>query len=276
MSVKFFGQFLIEHGEIDAGHLEQALDHMERVNLPLGQMAMNEGLLTGVDADRVNERQREVDRPFGVLAVEMGLLSSYQLDELVQRQSRTRLPIGEALVQIGCLPAERLMALLDEYKADQSAYVAGKSALPDGLKGLRAAEVVLDFLPKFCIRVARMRLKVGGYRKVSAAPGLPHRVSVTLGGSSGLEIGLACDRDFALPLAAAMCSVDVANLDEELIDDGLGEFLNVLAGNAVGALEKENIFGALSPPCLVASLQHGWEFATASGDGEVWVVLRPV
>jgi hypothetical protein len=276
MSVKFFGQFLIERGEIDAGHLQVALAHMERVNLPLGQLARREGMLTDAAADRVNQRQRETDRPFGALAVEMGLLTDEQVQMLLQRQAEQRVPIGEALVHIGCLPAERLMPMLSEYKADQAAYQAGHAALPEGLSGLRAAEVVLDFLPKFCMRVARMRLKMGDFREVTAAPGQPHRVSVTLHGSPGLEIGLACDRPFALPVVAATCSQDAASLDDGLIDDGLGEFLNVIAGNAMSALEKESIHSDLGPPCLEAELREGWEFQTAAGEGKAWLVLRRV
>lgn len=274
MSVKFFGQFLIERGEIDAEHLQRALAHMDRVNLPLGQLAVREGLLSDAAADRVNTRQRETDLPFGALAVEMGLLECQQVETLLAQQSERRIQIGEALVQLGCLAADRLGPLLDAFKADQAAYRVEHVSLPEDLVGLRAAEVVLDFLPKLCMRVARVRLKLGDFRRVSVAPAQPHRVSVTLRGARGLEIGLACDRAFALPIAASTCFLDPVALDEEIIDDGLGEFLNVLAGNALAAIEKEAIHSDLAPPCLAAELREGWEFETAAAEGKAWLVLR--
>lgn len=273
MSVKFFGQFLIERGEIDAPALQRALEHMDGVNRPLGQLAVEEGLLTSAAADRVNVRQRETDYPFGALAVEMGLLTNAQVDSLLRRQSQRRIQIGEALVQLGCLASDRLGPLLDEFKLDQAPYTAGRAPLPDELVGVRAAEVVLDFLPKFCLRVARIRLKVGDFRSASAAPEQAHRVSVTVRAKTSLEIGLACDRTFARRLAAAISGVEAEAIDEALVDDGIGEFLNVLAGNALAALEKESLHADLGPPCMGVALREGWEFETASGEGEAWLVL---
>ena len=39
MGVKFFGQFLIEQGEIDASHVREALELMEDTNPTLGELA---------------------------------------------------------------------------------------------------------------------------------------------------------------------------------------------------------------------------------------------
>lgn len=44
MAVKFFGQFLIEQGEIDAGQLREALDLMDSENKQLGEIGISEGI----------------------------------------------------------------------------------------------------------------------------------------------------------------------------------------------------------------------------------------
>ena len=40
MSVKFFGQFLLESGEVDPGHLREAIRLMNRTNKRLGTLAV--------------------------------------------------------------------------------------------------------------------------------------------------------------------------------------------------------------------------------------------
>ena len=112
MSVKFFGQFLIESGEVDAGQIREALDLMDGANRSLGEVAVEAGLMTKADADRVNVAQREQDRPFGKLAVEMRLLTKKQLEEVLRKQEAGRVRIGEALVHLGHLSDDRLALLI--------------------------------------------------------------------------------------------------------------------------------------------------------------------
>jgi CheY-specific phosphatase CheX len=274
VSVRFFGQFLVQHGEVDGGHLREALDHMDRVNRNLGEFAIEEGLISEADAERVNVAQREKDRPFGFLAQEMGLLDGRAVERLLARQRETRLPIGEALVQLGHLPAERLGPLLDAFKADQAPYQADARALPGTLADLRSASIALDYLPRFAMRVAQVHLKLGDSGPVSRAKRMPHRVSVALRGVAGLELVLTCDGELARTLAAATCCVPVDAVDERLVEDGLGEFLNVVMGNTLAALEKEGVEGDLDPPCRRPPVDFGWEIETVSSVGEAAVVVR--
>ena len=71
MSVKFFGQYLIEQAVVDDGHVREALELLDRTNRSVGQVAVDEGMLTEAEADRINLAQRGMDRSFGDLAVEV-------------------------------------------------------------------------------------------------------------------------------------------------------------------------------------------------------------
>lgn len=274
MSVRFFGQFLIDEGEIDAGDLRRALELMDRQNVSLGELAVRDGLLSEGDAQRVNRIQRQQDRPFGQLAVELGLLSEDRLAELLERQRGSRLQTGEALVGCGALPAERLGPLLDAFKTDQAAYAAGCPPLPPELHGLRVAEVLVEFLPRFAMRVGRVHLKVGDSGPLRRARELPVCVGVRLRGRPGLEMTFAADRLLAETLAAAACDLPVAELPAGLVADGCGEFLNVVAGNALAALEKEGIHLELDPPQPGLVPDAGTELETVSSVGDAVVVLR--
>jgi len=275
VSVKFFGQFLIERGEIDAGQLREALECMQARNRSLGDLAIAAGLLAPEDAARLNAAQRKVDRPFGELAVAKGLLSREILERLVRHQREARLPLGEALVVLGHLSATRLGALLDQFKIDQSPYETGQRSLPSALVGVRIAALTLDLLPRFCMRVARLHVKLAPARPHDADLGLPHRAALGVRGSQPLEIGLAADDEVASALAGGISGQPRPSLEGSLVGDGLGEFLDLLVGNALAALEREGVFSCLEPVRRGALPAAGHVFDWIATVGRGALVVAP-
>lgn len=277
MSVKFFGQFLIEQGEVDAGDIREALDLMERENATIGAIAVEQGHLQPRDVARVHAEQRRRDLPFGDLAVEMGLLASPQLVDVLKRQRSRRLPIGQALVRLGRLPAERLGPLLDAFKLDQEPYTLEEGRLPDGLSSHRVARYAIDLLPRLLMRVARIEAKLGEVRSFEGLPDFATiRVSIPFSGGRGIELTLASDLEFAEALARSTSGLAADDeLDPENVVDGIGEFLNVLAGNAASATAKEGHRVEIGPPDYEAEPCHGWSVEIVVGVGRATMVLSP-
>jgi CheY-specific phosphatase CheX len=275
MGVKFFGQFLIDCGEVDAGHVREALNFMDVENPAIGQIAIAQGFMQSMDVMRVNAEQRIRDASFGDLAVEMGLLANDQLVEILQRQRSRRLPIGQALVRLGYVENDRLGVLLDAYKADQAQFDTSEIALPDGLASHRVTRYVLELLPRFMMRVARIQAKVGEIHVVDdQIPKFAEvRVSIPVRGARGLEVALVSDFEFAEALARASSGLDSSELDAEMVADGVGEFLNVLCGNAGSAMAKDGHRVELGPPDYEAELCDGWIVDLAVGVGRASVVL---
>ncbi len=273
MSVKFFGQFLLESGEVDPGHLREAIRLMNRTNKRLGTLAVEAGMVSEADTMRVNKAQLRTDRPFGELAVELGVLQADQLEELVRRQETRRLRVGQALVQLGHLSEDRLGPLLDGFKADQAPYQSSGRDLPAGLSSSRLAGVVIDLLPRFCMRVARIRVKIGPNDPEATATTHGIAVGISVRGGHALDIVLAADREFAELLAAGISGGDPADLDDELVIDGVGEFLNVLAGNAVAVLEREGFEAELEPPRPVELPIDGHRFQLVATSGQADLIL---
>ena len=274
MAVKFFGQFLIDQGEVDASHVREALDLMEDENPTLGELAVKRGHMTVRQTVEVSAAQRTRDLCFGDLAVELGLLEPEQLVELVQQQRARRLPIGQALVRLGHLTSDRLGTLLDAYKADQAQYEVGEIVLPDALANHRASKYAIELTPRFLMRIARMQAKVGAIRPFDAVPGFAEvRVSVSIRGARGLEVALVADAAFAEALAVAASGLLPQEMDPELVADGVGEFLNVVGGNAVSAVTKEGQRVELGPPDYEATLADGWIVDLAVGTGSAALVL---
>jgi len=274
MGVKFFGQFLIDSGEVDASHVREALELMDTENHPLGRIAIAEGFMQEPQVARVNAEQRNRDLSFGDLAVDMGLLESAQLVQALKVQRSRRLPIGQALVRLEHIAGDRLGILLDAYKADQAQYDVGTFALPDGLVSHRVSQYVVELFPRFMLRVARMRVKIGDVHTYAGPPEFAEiRVSVPITGTRGVEVALICDLVFGESLAEAASGLDPADLDAEMVADGVGEFLNVLCGNAASAVAKEGHPVELGPPDYEAELCDGWMVELATGVGRAALVL---
>ncbi|MDJ0848022.1 MAG: hypothetical protein QNK04_06585 [Myxococcota bacterium] len=275
MSVKFFGQFLVERLEVDGDMVNEAAELMRRKNRSVGELAVEEGWLTTEDANRINARQRIRDCRFGELAVEMGLLSQPQVDELLARQSSSHLPIGEALVRLGHLAEDRLGTLLDEFKADQSPFETGELVLPGPLATSSLATYLIDLLPKYCMRVARLRVKLAHGDDSEDLSPCPYRAQLHVHGPQSMSIALLGDRHFARALAAGVLGRAKVDLDDALVLDNLGEFLNLLAGNSIAALERLGTVTHLEPPSFDVVELQGCFFRVVCAQGRALLCLTP-
>jgi hypothetical protein len=268
MAVRFFGQFLIDQGEVDADQVRIALDLMEDENPTIGEIAIDEGFLSARQAALVSAEQRVHYLAFGDLAVEMGFLDPTELEQVLFRQRSQRVLIGDALARLGFVEWDRLGTLLDAYKVDQASYQVGARNLPEALERHRAPGFVIELLPEFLMRFAQIHAKVGDV--VPFSSGSCHaevKVSVSIEGASHLLITLVSDRSFAEALAVAASGLGTGARDADLIVDGVGEFLNVLVGNAIAASAREAHRFDLGPPEYDADPGEGWAVGLAVGVG---------
>jgi hypothetical protein len=276
VSIMFFGQFLLERGEIDEQQLRAALDLMERENQTIGELAVAEGFATAAECRRVHGEQRRKDLPFGELAVHMGALNNVELEELLQLQRRTRLPLASALVRTDVLTPERARDLYDEFKSEHTETPA-KPALPGALVGHRLAEVTSELLSRLLLRVAGIDSRVGSGRELDGLPDGVLIASLPVVGLHGLTVTMQVEGAFGKKLAAGLLGFQLEELAGELALDAVGEFLNVLAGNAVSSLEDEALELQLKPPCYGVLPTQGFVFdiETESDGGAVLILELP-
>jgi hypothetical protein len=223
----------------------------------------------------VNAEQRHRDMPFGELAAEMGLLDEEQIDNLVQLQWRTRLRIGQALVRLGHVEQDRLEDLLVSYEEEQAPHRIENLALPAELENNALASYVLDLFPNLLMRVARIATRVGSGEPIAEPPNFPVQIAVSVSGASGLQICLVGDEAFSRQVASMASGLDPETLDTEMLLDGVGEFLNVLAGNAMAAAERNGIPTELMPPQTEIDFESGCLFELAVNIGSAALFLKP-
>lgn len=277
MRPEFFGQFLLRRGEVDEVQLRQALELMDELNPNLGTLAVAEGFATEADCRRVNDEQRRTDLPFGELAMQMGVLNSIELEELLQQQRETRVDLGAALVELGCLPDDRVLELLDEWKCEQQGSPDAEVALPPALHGSPTAEAVLRLLPRMFRRVADLPVRVGEAEPLEQIPERILVASVEAWGTRPLQVTLLVDSRFGERLARGLLGMALDSLASELALEAVGEFLNVLMGGVVCALEGQAHELRLEPPRFGVLPTTGWVFPVASeahGGADLVLELR--
>ena len=115
-----FGEYLVEQKIIREKDLDRALEIQKTDRVPLGQLAMQKGLIDNKQLFRILSRQRrpeEKSKSFGNLAVEMGYLSQEQVEALLERQTHTNRLLGEILVSQGLVSQMELIKALKKFRS---------------------------------------------------------------------------------------------------------------------------------------------------------------
>ncbi len=249
MAAKFFGQFLLEQGLIHRDQLLAALDIQRASNPILGELAQARGMLDAVQARTINDHQRREDKRFGDIAQALGLLSAGQVDELLAQQKTQRKLFGEILIEQGMLGRDQVEQALQAQQAEREDAVL---ALDIGVADHPMGEVLgttIGTCNKLFPRILKTRCQFSSL--VQSPADLAHcAVSghVRVDAQPPLLIGVACDQATMANIASAFMLIPVAECDEALAQDALGELINVLMGYVVKDTLAEDARYRASPP----------------------------
>ena len=115
-----FGEYLVEQNIIREKDLDRALEIQKTDRVPLGQLAMQNGLIDNKQLFRILSRQRkpeEKNKNFGKLAVEMEYLKQEQVETLLEQQTHTNRLLGEILVSQGWVSQIKLIKALKKFRS---------------------------------------------------------------------------------------------------------------------------------------------------------------
>lgn len=274
---RFFGDFLIDSGEIDAGQLRQALDLCDRVNLRIGELAMREGWMNSRQVRNVLQEQRNVDERFGEIAVRLDYLSQKQLQALLHQRSTSHLYIGEALVELEHLARQDLERQLEQYKQEVAAFLRNDET-PEEITGHRIAEKVVETFPRVASRMGRLQTLSRWGLGWSDDPRLVHRRWIAFENAEGFSIGIAASEELAKQIASAMLFTDPDRLSHEVLGDVLGdvlgEFLTLVVGSAVSAVGDHAALAKFGPPRDHGFPEQGHGLMLLTNCGPGCLVLR--
>lgn len=285
MSVKYFGQFLLEKCTISAEQLLEAVRFQESKNLKFGEYALQKGYLNDEQVRKLNAEQMNTDMMIGELSVKMGLLSKSQVDEILTRQRNDHVLIGQALVQTGTLDEKQLAMELAAFKSDQSQYQSSDVPMPPGFGQSKPIAATVGLTQKLLRRVAGVDAKVGEVfltdKEPTKAFGL---VSVGISGALAMEYFLSASLDAAKLISAGVIGV-AESQDDDMVVDGLREFCNIVCGNIMAKLAQEGLSIDITPPMAHDYGQQGYKvfggrkmlhypFASTSGDINLYIYVK--
>jgi hypothetical protein len=116
-----FGLHLKRLGLITAEQLVEALETQQNTLAPIGQLALEEGILSARDIFDVLQAQNAApNERFGDLAIEMGLMKRDDLMRLLMIQADRKRPISEILVAQGAITADEAASELAAFRQARS------------------------------------------------------------------------------------------------------------------------------------------------------------
>jgi hypothetical protein len=112
-----FGLYLKNKGIISAEQLVAALEVQLKTLVPIGQLALEEGILSARDIFNILHAQHEFPlERFGDLAVEMGLMTRDDVTRLLMIQADRKRPVAEILVTERVLSQQQVADELAAYR----------------------------------------------------------------------------------------------------------------------------------------------------------------
>jgi hypothetical protein len=115
-----FGLYLKRKGRITASQLVDAIEAQHAKLVPIGQLALEEGILSARNIfDVLQEQGKHPHIRFGELAIEMGLMTRDDLMRLLMIQADRKRPIADLLVMHGVLTREQVASELADYRRAQ-------------------------------------------------------------------------------------------------------------------------------------------------------------
>ncbi len=250
MSMRFFGQYLLEKGRITSQQLLDALECQKSVATPIGVLALERGLLSAEQIKQILQQQRKTNQRFGEIAVSLGFLTQAQVDELLNAQEIShRLKLGEVLLAKQYVTPETLVKELKEYNKEAERFASEVSAALSNIAHNYIVKTFTDLLLVMFTRFGKQDIIIErcetGKEKVRLFRWV---ISQKIAGED-VEFNclLSVPPKLLLQMASTMLDEQVRTADE-LALDATKEFVNIANGNACAKLSENGINLRLTPP----------------------------
>lgn len=210
------------------------------VRAKLGLLAINAGMMTTVQVEKVHQIQHRTDKKFGEIALEQEYLTFDQLEELLASQQRDYLSLSQMLLDRGYLNMEQLECALENYKRDSqlSCIFSGSTAQPDFAGEIKAwlkfsadegNEEIVCHYAALMMRNFQRFLGEEPIIDVSGGQVGGWLAYQSISGKFGLFTGLRMEEDVLLALARHYSGEPFSSIND-LAKDCIAEFLNETNG----------------------------------------------
>ncbi|WEK54898.1 MAG: hypothetical protein P0Y55_02110 [Candidatus Cohnella colombiensis] len=282
MFARYFGQFLLVEGYVNAVELEHAFQHQAETRVKLGVLAINRGFMSADQVQEVHSSQTRLDKRFGEIAVSLQYLSEAQVDSLLSSQSTAHLSLGQALIDQGSLSFDTFGAALEQYKEKQGlSDEQFEQIAKGGIEPLLAAVLLQDDLTskhpvgsyinlfaKNMIRFieSHIRLERISLEEAGTYDWVAHQ-SIQSGDRSKSRITAIAGSEAAFLELASRYALEPVDAPDEMMKASVGEFLNLHNGIYLVNRSNEGVELDLAPQSVI----HGNTFLART---EIQAIIR--
>jgi len=278
VAIKFFGHYLFDEGLLTNEQLVEAIDYQAKCNLSLGKLAVREDYITAAEADKINDKQRSLDKRFGEVAIELGLLSDEQIESLLAIQKKEKIFFGEILLRKNFLDEQTLNKALEEFENTQKLEVIKLDEKVDALDKDGIIKTSIAILQKLYPRIVHdfIKLVEVDNQESSQLEGIVALQKMR--GDMHLDFALHVEDNTAMAISSKFLKMEVTEVDE-MVEDIMAEFVNVILGNIAVKLSEGNTKVDLTPPTLVTATQlaqesyHTFSFTTTQGNLNLYLKI---
>ncbi len=282
MSIKFFGQFLLEKNIIKPEELLEAVKYQESHNLRFGEYAQLKGYIAKQDVKTILNEQKRTDMQFGELAVKLNIMTVDQIQEILTMQKNDHILIGQALVQKGFITTEILEREVALFNEDQRQYITGEIMITAEVDNPEVIKDFVDITQKMIRRVANITVKPdSGVLGLSEPRHNDVTVRINLYGDLTYDYIISATLPISVKLVSGIIGEDASKEPREVIIDGIKEFCNIACGNIIAKMAKTGKTVNISPPEEIDFLSYiptarskkAVYFTLASPEGDIDLIL---
>jgi len=256
---KYFGNYILTRKILTPGQLKQVLSKQASIRVKLGILAIEAGVMTSFQVNRVHKLQTLQDRRFGEIAVSEGFLTEDMLSELLDRQKTSQITLGQILVDEGLLDYGEYETLLADYQkdagfSDQEIQIL-KSNNTDAIVSLfidmektGVVKLFSEYIELFVRNIIRFIDRDVIISKPYQADTycFKHYAGQQITGDHAISTGISADDPVFTKFASIYAQESLTGVDE-MARDAMGEFMNSQNGLFVSNLYHKNINCDLAP-----------------------------
>lgn len=244
MQKSFLGEFLKRRGLVTDKDLSRCVSIQQASHRLLGEIAVEQALLTGAQARELNEWQRKRDIRFGDAAIQAGMLTAEQVELLIEQQQREKVLLGQVLVSEGLISNEQLLQCLQEHERQRRDYYRELDHFLEGHALSGWVKSAISGLDKLFVRALRSASHFG---RVIDEPAvllqlaqLPFAADIIVGIKPPVILGVLCADDVGTDIASAFLGLPAEECGPELSADSVKELVNQLHGYVIQDLQLED------------------------------------
>jgi len=279
MAVKLFGQFLLDQGLVTREDLLLAISLQEQRSPRLGDLSLaaahldevkGRGRLTLRDLAVAIEHLQRADvsgalgmafpaqLTLGDLLTDLEIMTRNQLNAVISNHSTRYLDLGQALVVVGAISDDQLRASRQEFNRDQARYTAERVALPFDIVNRPGWEVAAGLTRQMIFEVFNRPSSPCTCREITSADANFMMAAMDLSGDLEGRYIISVSQKLQQAVARVMLEGEQLEGDaEELLEDAVKEFLNVVCGNLVAKYSQLGKVVNISPPVTLTTGNDG-------------------